>query len=1015
VAAAPDARGKVDLDGGKLSAALSEFARETGAELLFDQKLVSDLSAPPVRGRLSRREALARLLSGTGIGFRNVGGSFILFRAEARSNPSVPDELAVPEILVIGRRTQNADIRRTENDIQPYKVSTRRELESAHRSNVEEFTRARVPANAQASTRAQDVMNGDPGNVRSAIDLRGLGSRRTLVLVDGRRLPSPIGTGTEFDQGDLNGIPLSAIERIETLTGTAGGIHGPGALGGVVNVVLRRKFGGADLHVTSGISSRGDAKRLLIEGRLGLSPNDGRTAMMLLGSHQVSEPLLAGQRDFERRARELQFANNPSGSLGLLNASNSIAVISADGADLVLDPEFGGASLGASYTYLPLGFTGSRAEAVALLQQNAGELDFSLATDRSGALKSSVSTATVSSALMNLRHRPSDRIELFVEGLAYRNRGSFDRGTSSASSATNSNAPTNPFSRPVYFLYPLPGLRQERRVISDTARLSSGLIVDLPAGWNGSADYTIGLSRVKSVLQGPNAGSRYNNALRRGTPTGGLPAIDPLGDWERLVASSALYLDEFGIRSGARNNFREASVRLAGPLVRSEAGPVVLSLLAQQRVETVPPPSLSLTLGNNVFSAELPRRKQGVTSGYAELRAPLFPADAEVLPGLELQLAARYDRASIETFTFNGAEQETEQEIRSDRDGFNYTIGAKFYPLRRLMLRGSVATGEQYPTLGQLTPVRQRVTPSESLVQRTADPRRGGEPIGGGADVMFLSGGDPELRSERAVTIALGAVLNPSGGTGPRVSLDYSRIDRRREVVRFPLTPAVLLTREDEYPGRVARGPLTEADARLGFTAGPVTRVDVTRANEGRTIAEVVDLELDWRMPFSAGTEIQLYGSASWQPQLRTRRGRGQPFLERVGFFEGPSSWRGNIGVGWTQGPLSLDLNLQAFGAYRVTYADPSNVDGVVFDNGVIMRYQGRERVPSQAYVDFAARRRFQLKGGAGPLNPVQMRFGIQNVFDKRPPTIVSPYAVPYSTYGDARRRRFELALSAGF
>jgi outer membrane receptor protein involved in Fe transport len=422
-----------------------------------------------------------------------------------------------------------------------------------------------------------------------------------------------------------------------------------------------------------------------------------------------------------------------------------------------------------------------------------------------------------------------------------------------------------------------------------------------------------------------------------------------------------------------------------------------------------------LTLGNNVFSAELPRRKQGVTSGYAELRAPLFPADAEVLPGLELQLAARYDRASIETFTFNGAEQETEQEIRSDRDGFNYTIGAKFYPLRRLMLRGSVATGEQYPTLGQLTPVRQRVTPSESLVQRTADPRRGGEPIGGGADVMFLSGGDPELRSERAVTIALGAVLNPSGGTGPRVSLDYSRIDRRREVVRFPLTPAVLLTREDEYPGRVARGPLTEADARLGFTAGPVTRVDVTRANEGRTIAEVVDLELDWRMPFSAGTEIQLYGSASWQPQLRTRRGRGQPFLERVGFFEGPSSWRGNIGVGWTQGPLSLDLNLQAFGAYKVTYADPSNVDGVVFDNGVILRFQGRERVPSQAYVDFAARRRLQLRGGVGPVNTVEVRFGVQNVFDKRPPTIVSPYAVPYSTYGDARRRRFELAVSTEF
>jgi outer membrane receptor protein involved in Fe transport len=98
-----------------------------------------------------------------------------------------------------------------------------------------------------------------------------------------------------------------------------------------------------------------------------------------------------------------------------------------------------------------------------------------------------------------------------------------------------------------------------------------------------------------------------------------------------------------------------------------------------------------------------------------------------------------------------------------------------------------------------------------------------------------------------------------------------------------------------------------------------------------------------------------------------------------------------------------------------VTYADPSNVDGVVFDNGVILRFQGRERVPSQAYVDFAARRRFQLRGGVGPSNSVEVRFGVQNVFDKRPPTIVSPYAVPYSTYGDARRRRFELALSADF
>ncbi len=73
----------MDVSGGRLSAALAEFARETGAELLFDQKLVSGFIAGPVRGKLSRRDALSRLLAGTGVGFRRAGGSFVLFRLPA--------------------------------------------------------------------------------------------------------------------------------------------------------------------------------------------------------------------------------------------------------------------------------------------------------------------------------------------------------------------------------------------------------------------------------------------------------------------------------------------------------------------------------------------------------------------------------------------------------------------------------------------------------------------------------------------------------------------------------------------------------------------------------------------------------------------------------------------------------------------------------------------------------------------------------------------------------------------
>jgi outer membrane receptor protein involved in Fe transport len=345
----------------------------------------------------------------------------------------------------------------------------------------------------------------------------------------------------------------------------------------------------------------------------------------------------------------------------------------------------------------------------------------------------------------------------------------------------------------------------------------------------------------------------------------------------------------------------------------------------------------------------------------------------------------------------------------------NYTLGAKFYPVPNVMFRASVATGEQYPTIGQLTALRRLVTPGESIIQGTPDPKRGNQQIGGGAAVLFLFGGNPELRSERAVTVTAGAVINPAAVSGPRVSVDYSRIDRRGEIVRFPLSPAVLLAREGDFEGRVARSPLSAADAQLGYTAGEVITVDIRSANDGRTIAEAVDVELDWRMPFIGGSEIQLYGGATWQPQLRMRSGKDRPWLERIGYFDGPSAWRGNIGAEWTRGPISLDLNLQAFSSYRITYANPDDVDGVQLDNGVVLSYEGRDRVGSQAYLDLSARRRFQLRGRVGPLDTVEVRFGIQNVLDKRPATIASPFTVPYSTYGDARRRRFELTLSSRF
>ena len=122
-AAAASAR-RFDVDQAAMPKALAELARQAGIELLFDQRLVEGLKAKPIHGRLTVQAALNQLLVGSGVSYRaGPGGVFVLFAAPAATQPA-PEVGAIAEILVVGRRTQNVDIARSENDIQPYTIAT---------------------------------------------------------------------------------------------------------------------------------------------------------------------------------------------------------------------------------------------------------------------------------------------------------------------------------------------------------------------------------------------------------------------------------------------------------------------------------------------------------------------------------------------------------------------------------------------------------------------------------------------------------------------------------------------------------------------------------------------------------------------------------------------------------------------------------------------------------------------------------------------------------------------------
>ncbi|TAN05941.1 MAG: TonB-dependent receptor [Rhodanobacteraceae bacterium] len=101
------------------------------------------------------------------------------------------------------------------------------------------------------------------GDGASRVSLRGLGTGRTLVLIDGQRMLN----------ADMNLIPESMVQRIDVLAEGASTTYGSDAVGGVVNILLRHNFNGAELDFTDGISSHGDGQRRGFELTMGHSGN----------------------------------------------------------------------------------------------------------------------------------------------------------------------------------------------------------------------------------------------------------------------------------------------------------------------------------------------------------------------------------------------------------------------------------------------------------------------------------------------------------------------------------------------------------------------------------------------------------------------------------------------------------------------------------------------------------------------------------------------------------------------
>jgi outer membrane receptor protein involved in Fe transport len=412
-------------------------------------------------------------------------------------------------------------------------------------------------------------------------------------------------------------------------------------------------------------------------------------------------------------------------------------------------------------------------------------------------------------------------------------------------------------------------------------------------------------------------------------------------------------------------------------------------------------------------------------SYYLEGRVPLV-SDVNAMPlvhALELQASVRRDEYTTKAPSPSSVEVPSRDAPLPDLDysenkvqANKVTLSARYEPFLGLSVRGSYGTGFLPPSIAQIV---QRISPGEVL--DFFDPKRGGDAgIITTTPVDRIELGNPDLKPENSKSWSLGVIFAPKVIPGLRLSADYVNIKKTDEITALDFQTIINL--EDVLPGRVIRAPL-EPNPPPGFTAGVITAINESLINVAATRLEAYDFQADYLLKTSRFGEFRFYAIATLQPRIERRITADTTFINFVNFTGGTSGfgsgvlkWRGNGGITWTKGPLTVAWNAQYFGHYSPCTATASEVDCAA-----VVLNQGSTRIPSQMYHDLFVRYAFSDNHGS-LLNGTELAFGVQNLFDKSPPIIArvtsnggASNGFSYSTYGDPRLRRFTFSMRKHF
>ena len=320
-----DAPVHIDLPAQPLARSLKAIGAATNTDVGFDANQVAGLMAPAIKADLTVDGALMRVLAGTGLRPRRLDSHTIVIAAQESTRaisgpPLVLAQAGAPAAEEKGDERKDSDSGKDQNsELQEItvtgshirgeapvgselKVYTREDLDQSGAATVDQFARL-VPQNFSNTDSVSNLssnsflaaFSGSTQNISNstAFNLHGLGPSATLTLINGSRIAP---AGADGSLVDVSQIPLSAVDHIDILSDGASAIYGSDAVAGVVNIVTRKDFNGAETSVRYGQATDGGADEVTASQLLGKTWTTGNA--LLTYEYDDQGGLGASQRSY---------------------------------------------------------------------------------------------------------------------------------------------------------------------------------------------------------------------------------------------------------------------------------------------------------------------------------------------------------------------------------------------------------------------------------------------------------------------------------------------------------------------------------------------------------------------------------------------------------------------------------------------------------------------------------------------------------------------------------------------